>query len=308
MGPPKSGKTTFLEITAGTELAGRRNSEHLATSVSAFKLAAPSFPGSIVLVNIPAFNNTGNLDMATLRIISDWVNQTYKRGILVSGLIYFHRISDGRMEGTSLRNWRAFEKFCGDHFHNVVLATTMWGDVDGRVGDRRAEELQDFCRVMARGWPMRPFRRDHTTAADVLLPILEHTTPRQPLQLQREVSHFRLSLKQTTVARVLLWELETLLRITEDQIQQTLHSMPDEGLTEAHSQDLEAKFRESDKLAGQLLSRIKALKDTRASEIQRRILLTPVLGYPVRLLSSNRADSMDSKGAVVLRQRASQLN
>jgi energy-coupling factor transporter ATP-binding protein EcfA2 len=290
MGPPGSGKTTFLEITAGAELVGRKKSEHPATSISAFKLSVPDFPGSIVLVNTPAFNNVGKGDLEILRMLSDWVNQTYKNGILVSGLIYFHRISDAQMEGVSLRNWRAFEKFCGDHFHNVVLATTMWGGVDPRLGDRRTEELQDSCGVMARGWTIRPFHRDHTTAADLLLPILERTTPRQPLQLQREISHFHLSPKQTTVARALLLELQTLLRSTKQKIQRTLAAFSNKEITEEQDRDLEAECHELDVLVGLLRSRIDDLKETHASKIQRRILLTRVLGYLVRLLYSNRAD------------------
>jgi len=296
MGPPKSGKTTFLEITAGTELAGRRNSEHPATSISAFKLVAPSFPGSIVLVNTPAFNNTDNLDMATLGIISDWVNQTYKRGILVSGLIYFHRISDPTMEGTplSLRNWRVFEKICGNHFNKVVIATTMWGDVDAGEGERRSQDLQNFCRVRARGWSIQPFRRDHSTAADVLKAIVEDTM-RQPLQLQREISDFRLSLKQTTAARALFLQLVVLGRRTEREMERFLvaMNMTDVGLQELA--DLEARYHKSAALLDQLVSRKDDLKETRGEKFQRFILRSLRLGTVVRFVRPSK----DFEGAVV---------
>ena len=203
----------------------------------------------------------------------------YRRGILVSGLIYFHRISDAELDRTPLRNWRAFEKICGG-FKNVVIATTMWGEVEPGLGERRAEKFQDSCKLRARGWSMQPFRRDHATAAGVLLPILEHTTPRQPLQLQREISDLHLSLKQTTVARDLLLAIEALIKSTEQETEETLRAMTSVG--EERLKGLEAKFHESTALHGRLLARKEELKGTHASDIQRRILLTPLLGALVR--------------------------
>src|SRR6266571_2708615 len=153
----------------------------------------------------------------------------YGKGILVSGLIYFHRISDatveGTMKGTPLRNWRAFEKICGDHFNQVVLATTMRGDVDKNVGIGRVQELEDFWKAnKARGWSMQPFLRDRKSAADVLTPILEDATKR-PLQLQREFSDFHLSLVQTSAARALSSRLQARLPDCQREHNTTVHNL-----------------------------------------------------------------------------------
>jgi hypothetical protein len=296
MGPPGSGKTTFLEITAGAELAGRKKSEHPATSISAFKLTVPPFPGSIVLVNTPAFNNTGKRDLAILRIISNWVNQTYKRGFLISGLIYFHRISDLEMKGTPLRNWRAFEKICGDHFNKVVLSTTMWDDVDIEQGQKRTQELLNFCKVRARGWFMQPFLRDHKSAADVLTAIVEHTT-RQPLQLQKEISDVRLSPKQTTAARALFFQLAVLARLTHQEIEQNLVAMNKRGVDPKEVVKLEGKYRDLTTLLGQLALRMNDLKETSWEHFESHILQFPVLGAFTRLF--HRAGSTDSDDTVL---------
>jgi hypothetical protein len=262
MGPPGSGKTTFLEITAGTKLEGRKKSEHPATSISAFKLSIPQVPGSMVLVNTPAFNNIGKRDLAILRMISDWVNQTYERGILVSGLIYFHKISDPEMKGTPLRNWRAFEKICGDHFKKVVLLTTMWDRVDIGEGGRRSEDLQNFCKIKARGWLMQPFRRDHPNAADILTAIVQITT-RQPLQLQREISDFHLSPNQTTAARALFFQLVDRARGTHQEIEKILVAMDKKNVDQREVAKMERKYRDLGTLLGQLVSRMNDLKETR---------------------------------------------
>ena len=66
---------------------------------------------------------------------------------MLSGLLYFHRISDNRMAGTPLKNLRMFEELCGKNaFHSVILTTTMWDEVDGETGEERERELKEkYC-------------------------------------------------------------------------------------------------------------------------------------------------------------------
>lgn len=74
----------------------------------------------------------------------------YDEGLLLSGIIYLHRVTDVRMEGPSLKNLRMMKKLCGEgSLANVVLATTMWENVSGEEGTRREEELkQKFWKEM----------------------------------------------------------------------------------------------------------------------------------------------------------------
>lgn len=78
------------------------------------------------------------------------MKDNYDEGLLLSGIIYLHRIADIRMEGPSLKNLRMMKKLCGDHsLANVVLATTMWEKVTKEEGTRREEELkQKFWKDM----------------------------------------------------------------------------------------------------------------------------------------------------------------
>jgi hypothetical protein len=286
MGPPGSGKTTFLEIAAGTRVVGRASSEHPNTGISAFRLSVPTFPDSnIVLVNTPAFNDsdTGRTDIEILRIISGWLNHTYRRGIQISGLIYFHRISDVTpMEGTPLRNWRAFEKICGDRFSKVVLATTMWGNVVGDVGGKE-QELGDFCGANIRGWSMPRFLRNHSSAADVLEPILEHVTKR-PLQLQTEISDFHLSLVQTSAARVLFLQLQASLRRCQQERAKILHDVANPGIGKQELRDLEKTFLKSNSCLERIKAEVARLREKRAEHGQRFMLRTPGVGTVFRTL------------------------
>jgi hypothetical protein len=287
MGPPGSGKTTFLEIAAGTKVVGRASSEHPNTGISAFRLSVPTFPDSnIVLVNTPAFNDTGKPDIEILRIISGWLNHTYRRGIQISGLIYFHRISDATMEGTPLRNWRAFEKICGDRFSKVVLATTMWGNVVDDVGGRREQQLGDFWKAnIARGWSMQRFLRDRSSAADVLTPILEHVTKR-PLQLQKEISDFHLSLVQTSVARVLFLQLQARLRHCQREHDEIEQELANRSADRQHLMEVEEKLRESHRCLERVKGGLYDLKKTRAEHVREVMLRTAILGHVLRTLVS----------------------
>ena len=66
----------------------------------------------------------------------------YKENILLSVLLYFHRISDNRMASTPLRNPRMFEELWGqNNFQRVILTTTVWDRVDEELGGAREKVL-----------------------------------------------------------------------------------------------------------------------------------------------------------------------
>ena len=72
---------------------------------------------------------------------------------MLSGLLYFHRISDNIITRTSLRILNVFQELCGrDNFQNIVLVTTMWDEVRGDEGQLREAELKhDFWHLRIRG-------------------------------------------------------------------------------------------------------------------------------------------------------------
>ena len=56
-----------------------------------------------------------------------------------------HRISDNRIGGVSLRNFKMFKKKCGiKAAKNVAFVTTMWGEVRADRGEAREEELKSL--------------------------------------------------------------------------------------------------------------------------------------------------------------------
>jgi len=137
----------------------------------------------------------------------------YKRKIQLTGLLYFHRISDNRMAGTPLKNLRLFERLCGDDFNSIVLTTTMWDDVDEETGAGREKELASvyWKSMIERGSSVKRFLNNRSSAFEILRPIINEVNKNSALLLQKEMMDLRLQLRQTTAGRSLFVELEDLV-------------------------------------------------------------------------------------------------
>jgi hypothetical protein len=182
------------------------------------------------------------------------------------------------MEGISLRNWRIFEKICGEGFTKVVLTTTMWDKVDDQVGSDRERELEDLWRAnIERGSSMKRFLCNRPSAADVLSPILEKVT-KSSLRLQREITDLNMTLKQTSAARALFLQLEKLLR----ECQQRLFTVRDEFRNPLLDKNELLRLEEEYKRSSFLLERAMAgsanLKTAPAERLQRYFSMTGLRG------------------------------
>ncbi|KAI5801665.1 hypothetical protein DFH27DRAFT_465989, partial [Peziza echinospora] len=79
----------------------------------------------VVLIDTPGFNDTGRSEAGILKELTTWLQVAYMRKIKLSGIIYFHKITETRMEGSALRNLKVFQTRCGDQsLKNVILITT----------------------------------------------------------------------------------------------------------------------------------------------------------------------------------------
>lgn len=117
------------------------------------------------------------------------MKDNYDEGLLLSGIIYLHRVTDIRMEGPSLKNLRMMKKLCGENsLANVVLATTMWERVTEEEGTRREEELkQKFWKEMiAAGSTVRRILTGRADDARALVKSMLTNRPTST-QLQEEL-------------------------------------------------------------------------------------------------------------------------
>ena len=152
----------------------------------------------------------------------------YKKRIVLAGLLYFHRISDNRMPGSLLKNFRRFEKLCGNDFNRIVLATTMWDEIDEDMGCVRERELERIYwkAIVDRGSSIRRFhQRDRNSAFGVIAPILIKANDKTPLLLQKEMTDRGLSLHQTAAGETLLTEPDDLLGHLQNVLEKIRNEM-----------------------------------------------------------------------------------
>jgi len=98
----------------------------------------------------------------------------YKRRLQLKGLLYFHRISDHRVGGTSSKNLGFFKELFGTELDKVVLTTTMWDDVDEETGIEREEQLRliYWQSMITQGSSVQRFMGDRESALEILRPIV----------------------------------------------------------------------------------------------------------------------------------------
>ena len=135
----------------------------------------------------------------------------------LSGLLYFHKISDIRLAGTSLKYLGMFEDLCGKKsLQKVILTTTMWDDVDQETGETREGELQStyWLPMMERDSTTSRFKGTRESAFTVIDPLIETANTRFSALLQQELTDMRKKLSST--GRELLCTMELLLRQRED--------------------------------------------------------------------------------------------
>src|SRR5207249_2436104 len=113
------------------------------TQISAYRCPIDS-RRSLILIDTPGFDDTYKSDTEVLREIAGYLSVAYSNKVKLTGIIYLHRITDPRIQGSAMRNLRMFKKLCGsDSLGKVVLATTWWGKVDAEIGANREKELTD---------------------------------------------------------------------------------------------------------------------------------------------------------------------
>ena len=100
------------------------------------------------LIDTLGFDNAHRSDTEVSKDVAFYLSKIYE-DIKLAGIIYLHRITGVRMSGSSLRSLKVFKALCGEEknvFKHVVLATTMWGNLNGpglskAVGAERRDEL-----------------------------------------------------------------------------------------------------------------------------------------------------------------------
>jgi len=205
---------------------------------------------NIIFVDTPGFDatETEGSDNDILNMISDWLKITYvlertedaadlligqprfKRKVSLSGLLYFHRISDHRMGRTPLKNLRmSFKELCGQNgFKNVILITTMWDQVDEETGATREEDLKrNYLKSMTDlDSSMGRFERTRDSAFSLIAPLLGTASSRTRIfLLQKELVDLDSRLSEMHESQKLCFEIKQSLMEEYEELKKTSDSL-----------------------------------------------------------------------------------
>ncbi|KAF9254050.1 hypothetical protein L218DRAFT_968481 [Marasmius fiardii PR-910] len=265
VGATGSGKSTFVNQASGANFPVGMGLRSCTASVQ----VAPPFElaGHLVtLIDTPGFDDTTKNDADILKTIAEFLAQDYKHGRTLAGILYLHRITDTRMTGTSLRNFRMFRQLCGDNtLKNMLIVTNMWGQlVDIEDGNAREKELMTtdgfFKSALDRGAKM--VRHDHTptNAKALLLRYLVGNEP-LPLRIQTEMVVEHKDVWQTAAGEA--------VDDPEMTAQKKKHAAEVEALKRQMEENMRLKEEENRKQAREEAARRQAEIDRMQAEQQR---------------------------------------
>ena len=130
--------------------------------------------------------------------ISRLLAAQYEAGVSLKGVIYLHRITDVRYQGSSLKALNIFKKICGQlALKNVLLVTTRWNEVDEAVGASREKQLREdfWAYMLSNGSTMTRFHGTKDSAMVIVSELMSKQTI--VLELQRELIDEGKTLQET---------------------------------------------------------------------------------------------------------------
>lgn len=187
IGSSGSGKSTFIATASGGGYGAIHHGlEPLTDAIQMVETCHPVDGHLVMFLDTPPFGDHFHSSADVLYQIARWLKQHHTKNFKLSTIIYLHRISDNRMDGSLLKNLQIFAKLLGPKaMPNVVIATTMWSEVSDDEGMRREHDLQRLLQDMvADGCRIQRFNNTRDSAWN----IVGWNTSSIPLSLQK-LSH-----------------------------------------------------------------------------------------------------------------------
>jgi hypothetical protein len=130
----------------------------------------------VTVVDCPGFDDTTRSDADILEEIANLLALQYILGVKLIGVLYLHRITDNRMQGSARKSLEMFTKLVGDAaLKNVVLVTTMWAQVNDKdEANQRYDELREeyWCDMIEKGFLTTLFDGSRASAEGILAQLL----------------------------------------------------------------------------------------------------------------------------------------
>lgn len=146
---------------------------------------------TVTLIDTPGFDDTERSDADILALVASYMAQSYDEGMLLTGVIFVHPISQQRLLGSEARRNRLFKKILGeDAYRRVTIATTMWNQVPEREAESRMDQRRNrndiWGDMVNRGAKVVRHDDNEASATAIIQNMMQFKSPVE-LQLQKEL-------------------------------------------------------------------------------------------------------------------------
>lgn len=224
MGITGSGKSTFISHFSEEIAPIGRTLVSCTGEVGIYKCSARNLD-TFYLVDTPGFDDTHKSDTDILMELTGWLSEAYEANILLTGIIYLHRIMDPRLGGKALQNLKMFKSLCGDEaLSKVVLATTFWSHVSPTVGMQREIELEQsefWGEMIKKGSKVLRQDTGKVSAKWIIEYLVKKRTPANTgvaLDIQKEMVDEGKKLEQTSAGQEMNAQILAMRKEYEDKI------------------------------------------------------------------------------------------
>ncbi|KAH9224083.1 P-loop containing nucleoside triphosphate hydrolase protein [Leptodontidium sp. 2 PMI_412] len=177
---------------------------------------------NVAVVDCPGFDDSTKSDTEILTMISELVTMQYNIGMKLWGIVFLHRITDVRFQGSANNVLSLFQQLVGDEaLSNVVLATTQWSKVkteDMPAAILREQQLRDqyWSDMLSKNSMTTRFEGNKASAEAIVARLVgrNHVV----LQLQRELIDGKKSLGKTGAGSLLRPNVDRKLRKSKEDV------------------------------------------------------------------------------------------
>ncbi|KAL8838118.1 MAG: hypothetical protein Q9170_002259 [Blastenia crenularia] len=197
MGVTGAGKSYFINSLADEDLA-QTGADLKSCTAECQAIPLNIGRSKTLFIDTPGFDDSARTDSDILTEISRVLTAQYQAGVSLKGVIYLHRITDIRYQGSSVKTLNIFKRICGQlALKNVLLVTTRWNEVDEAVGANREKELREsfWAYMLAKGSTMTRFYGSRDSATAIASQLLSKNSI--VLEIQRELVDEGKNLKDT---------------------------------------------------------------------------------------------------------------
>ncbi|TRX88530.1 hypothetical protein FHL15_010569 [Xylaria flabelliformis] len=209
-GKTGAGKTSFIKRATGADLEVGDGAASATKNIQQVEVSPNKVGGhTVFLIDTPGFNDT-DLEEPTLFLnLAKWLANSHYNGERLNGAIFLQGINEVRVLKGEEDGVKLFETIVGEqNFPHVIVATTMWDQVEKEFGVRNEENRAKLWHNLRAGdAKFVRFYNTENSAIEIVRGCLGFSETK--FLLQKELIENKGKVRKTTAAEFLYNSLGT---------------------------------------------------------------------------------------------------